>query len=105
MTTPEHIIGAPRWRARKLATADSRRPTLAARSFSPVTRGVLKRGVQLLVSGLVLALAMFVSAGRRDWWQAWAFLGIYFGAIAFNGLVVLRDDPELIAEAWRGSSP
>jgi protein-S-isoprenylcysteine O-methyltransferase Ste14 len=50
------------------------------------------------VSGFVLALAMFVPAGRIDWWQAWAFLGIYFGAIVFNALFVLRHDPDLIAE-------
>lgn len=65
---------------------------------SPVARGVIKRGLQLLVSGLVLGLAMFAPAGRVDWWQAWVFLGIYVGAIAFNALVVLRRDPELIAE-------
>jgi len=45
-----------------------------------------------------MAIAMFLPAGGMDWWQAWAFLGIYFGAIAFNGLVILREDPELIAE-------
>lgn len=63
-----------------------------------VTRGVVKRGVQLLLIGAVMALAMFAPAGRLDWWQAWAFLGIYFGAILFNALIVLPHDPELAAE-------
>ena len=63
-----------------------------------ITRGVVKRGLQLLVSGLVLAVAMFLPAGRGDWWQAWTFLAIFFGAIVFNALFVLRKDPELIAE-------
>jgi protein-S-isoprenylcysteine O-methyltransferase Ste14 len=69
-----------------------------ARSATGVTRGLIKRGVQLLLSGAIMALAMLAPAGRLDWWQAWAFLGIYFGAILFNALVVLRHDPELAAE-------
>jgi protein-S-isoprenylcysteine O-methyltransferase Ste14 len=63
-----------------------------------VASGVIKRGLQLLVSGAFIGLAMFLPAGRLDWWQAWAFLGIFFGAIAFNALFVLRGDPGLIAE-------
>lgn len=65
---------------------------------STVARGVVKRGLQLMVSGGVLAIAMFLPAGRLDWWQSWAFLAIFFGAIVFNSLFVLRGDPELIAE-------
>jgi protein-S-isoprenylcysteine O-methyltransferase Ste14 len=63
-----------------------------------VAKGVVRRGLQLLMGGAVIAVAMFLPAGRLDWWQAWAFLGIFFGAIAFNALFVLRGDPELIAE-------
>jgi protein-S-isoprenylcysteine O-methyltransferase Ste14 len=69
---------------------------MAARNET--SRGVVKRGLQLLVSGVVLALAMFLPAGTIYWWQAWAFLAIYFGAIVFNAVFVLRTDPELIAE-------
>lgn len=65
---------------------------------SPVVRGVIKRGLQLLMTGLVLGLAMFVPAGHLAWWQAWALLGVYVGAIAFNALFLLRRDPALIAE-------
>lgn len=63
-----------------------------------MAKGVAKRGAQLAVSGAVLAVAMFVPAGRVGWWEAWTFLAIYFGAIAFNAVFVLRGDPELIAE-------
>lgn len=63
-----------------------------------IARGVVKRGLQLVVSGAILAVAMFLPAGRVDWWQAWAYLAIFFGAITFNALFVLRRDPELIAE-------
>ncbi len=63
-----------------------------------VSQGIRRRAVQLAVSGLVMAAAMFVPAGRLGWWQAIAVLAIYVGDIAFNALVVLRRDPELIAE-------
>jgi protein-S-isoprenylcysteine O-methyltransferase Ste14 len=63
-----------------------------------LARGVLKRGLQLLGSGAVIAIFMFVPAGRLDWWQAWALLAIYLGAIVFNAFFVMRGDPELIAE-------
>ncbi len=61
-------------------------------------RGVAKRALQLVVSGAVMAAAMFLPAGRLDWWQAWAYLAIFFGVIVFNAVFVLRDDPELIVE-------
>ncbi|MFO0588146.1 MAG: isoprenylcysteine carboxylmethyltransferase family protein [Polyangiaceae bacterium] len=64
-------------------------------------RGVLRRALQLLASGAILAASMFVPAGTLSWWQAWAFLGIYFGAILVNALFVLRADSGLIAERGR----
>lgn len=63
-----------------------------------VTRGVARRGIQLAISWVLLALALFLPAGRVDWWQAWAYLGVFVGVIAFNALFVLRGDSELIAE-------
>jgi protein-S-isoprenylcysteine O-methyltransferase Ste14 len=63
-----------------------------------IDRGVVKRGLQLIISGAVLAVAMFLPAGTIKWWQAWAFLAIFFGTIIFNALFILRGDPGLIAE-------
>ena len=63
-----------------------------------VPQGVRKRAVQLVVTGGIMAVAMFLPAGRLGWWQAIAVLAIYAGDIAFNALVVLRRNPELIAE-------
>lgn len=73
----------------------------AATKQAVTARDVWKRGAQLLVSGGILAAAMFVPAGTAAFWQAWALLFIYFGGIAFNALFVLRGDPELIAERAR----
>jgi protein-S-isoprenylcysteine O-methyltransferase Ste14 len=63
-----------------------------------VTRGVLKRLIQVVFSGVILAVFMFLPAGRLDWWPAWAYVAIYFGMVIFNALFVLGKDPELIAE-------
>ncbi len=61
-----------------------------------VQSGVVKRALQVIFSGALLAVFMFVPAGRLDWWAAWAFVAIYFGGVLFNLLFVL--DSELIAE-------
>jgi protein-S-isoprenylcysteine O-methyltransferase Ste14 len=63
-----------------------------------VTSGVIKRAIQIVLSGIILALFMFIPAGRLDWWAAWAYVAIFFGAVAFNALFVLGKDPDLIAE-------
>jgi protein-S-isoprenylcysteine O-methyltransferase Ste14 len=63
-----------------------------------VTSGVIRRLIQIVLSGIILAVFMFVPAGRLDWWQAWAYVGIYFGMVIFNVLFILGKDPELIAE-------
>jgi protein-S-isoprenylcysteine O-methyltransferase Ste14 len=63
-----------------------------------VTGGVLKRLAQVVLGGVILAACLFVPAGRLDWWAAWVYIAIYFGAVIFNALFVLGKDPELIAE-------
>jgi protein-S-isoprenylcysteine O-methyltransferase Ste14 len=63
-----------------------------------LTRGVFKRAAQVALGGLILGVVLFASAGSLDWWQAWTYIAIYYGAVAFNALFVLRDDRELIAE-------
>ena len=63
-----------------------------------LTCGVLKRVAQVALSGIILAVFMFVPAGRLDWWQAWTYIAIYFGIVIFNVLFIVGKDPELIAE-------
>ncbi len=63
-----------------------------------VTNDVLKRMIQVVIVGILLAVFLFIPAGRLDWWAAWTYVAIYFGGVAFNALFVLGKDPELIAE-------
>lgn len=47
---------------------------------------------------LVMAVALFGSAGRLDWWPAWAALGVMAGWIAATGFIIVRVQPGLLAE-------
>ena len=57
-----------------------------------------KRFVQLVVSFLVMGACLFLSAGRLGWWNAWVFLGLSVAMIIGTGTLLMRKDPELIAE-------
>lgn len=60
-----------------------------------------KAALETVAFGVLLALAMFVPAGRLWWPMAWAVL-IVFAAFSVAGFLVLP--PELIAERshrWR----
>jgi protein-S-isoprenylcysteine O-methyltransferase Ste14 len=45
-----------------------------------------------------MGVALFWSAGRIDWWAAWAALTVMAGWYIATGLVILRFNPELLAE-------
>ncbi len=49
--------------------------------------------------GLVgMGIALFWSAGRIDWWPAWASLAVMFGWIVATAVVILRFNPTLLVE-------
>jgi protein-S-isoprenylcysteine O-methyltransferase Ste14 len=63
-----------------------------------VTQGIVKRVVQIGIQVLLLAAILFISSGRLDWWAAWLYLGIFVMGVLINSAVLLRKNPELIAE-------
>ena len=65
-------------------------------------RSGVKRIVQVLATGILLGVVLFVSAGRLDWPMAWVYVGLYFVGILVNGIVLGRRSPELINERGRG---
>jgi protein-S-isoprenylcysteine O-methyltransferase Ste14 len=65
---------------------------------SEMTAAIMKRMVQVIVQFLILAVILFISAGRLDWMWAWAYLGVGVGILIINVLVM---PPELIAERGR----
>lgn len=50
-------------------------------------------------SGVILVgVALFWSAGRIDWWPAWALLAVMSAWVFGTAIVILRSHPELLAE-------
>jgi protein-S-isoprenylcysteine O-methyltransferase Ste14 len=62
---------------------------------------ILKRLIQFAFVVAIMGICLFLPAGRMDWWNAWLLLGLYVLSI-LGTFVVLRDNPELIAERARG---
>lgn len=45
-----------------------------------------------------MAVALFWSAGRIDWWAAWAAIGVWAAWFAITDSLILRLNPDLMAE-------
>lgn len=58
----------------------------------------VKRLIQVLVSQFLIAGLLFLSAGRLDWWAAWAYLGVSLAGVLYLALAVGRKHPEVINE-------
>ncbi len=65
---------------------------------SDLTRGILKRGLQVAIQMLLTAAILFISSGRLDWWMAWVYVSIQVVGVSVNSAVLMRINPELIAE-------
>ena len=59
-----------------------------------VARYIFREILSLVGTGV----ALFWAAGRLDWWQAWATLGVLTGWLLFTGIVVFHYNPELVVE-------
>jgi len=66
-----------------------------------ITRGILRRGVQIGIQLLIMAGILFLSSGRLDWWMAWVYLAIFAIGVTINAAFLMRISPELIAERAR----
>jgi protein-S-isoprenylcysteine O-methyltransferase Ste14 len=47
---------------------------------------------------VIMGLALFWSAGRVDWWAAWAALAVMVAWIVATAIVIIRTNPDLLAE-------
>ncbi len=64
-------------------------------------RNGINRIVQIFVTIAVIALVLFLSAGRLDWIAAWVFIGLYILAILTAGVWIMRHNPDLVNERGR----
>jgi len=63
-----------------------------------MTPAVRKRLIQIGFLVLIQAAALFASVWRMDWWNAWAYLGLYLVYLAFNAFILLGKHQELVEE-------
>jgi len=63
--------------------------------MSPAIR---KRLVQVVFLVLLQAVILFASVWKWNWWNAWAYLGLYLAFLAFNAFVLLGKHKELVEE-------
>jgi len=80
-------------------------PLIDSANQSELTRGIYKRAVQIGFQFLLVAAILFLSSGRLDWWFAWVYLGLFVLGVSVNSFVILRTNPELIAERARQFTP
>jgi protein-S-isoprenylcysteine O-methyltransferase Ste14 len=63
-----------------------------------MTPAIRKRLVQIGFIVLIQAVALFAPVWKWDWWNAWAYLGLYLAFLAFNAVVLLGKHKELVEE-------
>lgn len=61
-------------------------------------RSGVNRLIQVLVFAVLMGLALFLPAGRLDWWAAWIFVGSYVVVILTVGLWISRQHPDVVNE-------
>lgn len=57
-----------------------------------------RRMIQVLVTSALQGALLFGSAGRLDWIWGWGYMGIYLLMFLVNALILLRINPDVIAE-------
>jgi protein-S-isoprenylcysteine O-methyltransferase Ste14 len=65
---------------------------------SDLRAGILKRASQVLAVVGLQAAILFLAAGRLDWLWGWAFVGLYLAGMAVNAVLLMRHNPQLVAE-------
>ncbi len=63
-----------------------------------VLAGIVKRLGTIATLFIFIAAILFLAAGRLNWPWAWVYLGISIASVVFNGTIMLRTNPETIAE-------
>lgn len=63
-----------------------------------MTPGVRKRLIQITAVVLVQAAALFVSAGKWNWWNVWVYLGEYLIYLVINAAIILQGHKDLAEE-------
>ncbi len=63
-----------------------------------IQRGVTRWLVREIMGVVIVALTLFIPAGRIDWFWGWAMVALYGVWVAVNAIVLIPRNPELLAE-------
>jgi protein-S-isoprenylcysteine O-methyltransferase Ste14 len=61
-----------------------------------------KAGLGLVFLAIAMGLLLFLPAGTTQYWQAWAFLAVFFGASLLITLYLMKKDPALLKRRLSG---
>lgn len=59
---------------------------------------IVRYAVRETMGLVVMAVALFLPAGRLDWWSAWAAIAVMLAWIVATAVVIFRHNPDLLAE-------
>ena len=62
------------------------------------TKLVVRYAIRETLGIVVMAVALFWSAGQVDWWPAWAAIAVMLVWIMATAIIVVRVNPDLLAE-------
>jgi protein-S-isoprenylcysteine O-methyltransferase Ste14 len=54
--------------------------------------------VRFLFLGVIMVAALFLSSGRLDWWEGWAYIAVSLGSMIFFRFYLISKDPGQIIE-------
>lgn len=62
------------------------------------TKLIARYTIREIMGIVVMGVALFWSAGRIDWWPAWASIAVMLAWITATAIVIFRFNPDLLAE-------
>ena len=62
----------------------------------------VKAWLGLIFLAIAMGLLLFVPAGTTRYWQAWAYLAVFFGASLLTTLYLMKKDAALLKRRLRG---
>ena len=73
-------------------------PVEQGNAANETARGVRNWLRREIIGVVMVAVILFLSAGRLDWVMGWAMVGIYALWVGANALLLIPRNPELLAE-------
>ena len=62
------------------------------------TKLIIRYAIRETMGVVIMGLALFWPAGRMDWWAAWAAIAVMVAWIVATAIVIIRINPDLLAE-------